>query len=308
MIEFVNVSKTYPSGTHALNGTTLSIDSGEFVFIVGASGAGKSTLLKMIMGEETPSEGKIVVDNQVVNDLKRKNLPYLRRKMGIVFQDFRLIDKMTVFDNIAFAMRVTGKTNPRAVKKAVKHVLALVGLEGKEKRRPSELSGGEQQRVSLARALINNPKIIIADEPTGNIDPDLSFEIMELLNKINKTGTTVLVVTHEKELVEKFDHRIIELQRGKVVLDSGKSSEGISAEERIKADMALNDDKGEAGAAFPTAEDEEIILDETNALNKTAKEKTSSYQIDDDTDDSLNANKYDDLINQLINESESNSM
>lgn len=299
MIEFVNVSKTYSSGTHALNGTTLSIDSGEFVFIVGASGAGKSTLLKMIMGEETPSEGKIIVDNQVINDLKRRELPYLRRKMGIVFQDFRLIDKMTVFDNIAFAMRVTGKTNPRAVKKAVKHVLGLVGLEGKEKRRPNELSGGEQQRVSLARALINNPKIIIADEPTGNIDPDLSFEIMELLNKINKTGTTVLVVTHEKELVEKFDHRVIELKKGTVVFDSGKSSVEISAEERVKADMALNNEQKEVNVSLPALEDVEFILDETNINGDVHSARE---------DDTLNANKYDELINELINERKSKSL
>lgn len=296
MIEFVNVSKTYPSGTHALNGTSLSIDSGEFVFIVGASGAGKSTLLKMIMGEETSSEGKIIVDNQVVNDLKRRELPYLRRKMGIVFQDFRLIDKMTVFDNVAFAMRVTGKTNPRAVKKAVKHVLGLVGLDGKEKRRPNELSGGEQQRVSLARALINNPKIIIADEPTGNIDPDLSFEIMDLLNKINKTGTTVLVVTHEKELVEKFDHRVIELKKGTVVFDSGKSFIEVSAEERIKADMALNNESNENLSSSPDAVDEELILEEVNTENHSK------------IDDALNANKYDELINELISESKNNGI
>ena len=203
MIDFINVSKTYPNGTHALYGITLSIDKGEFVFIVGASGAGKSTFLKLIMHEETPTSGKIVINDTDVTKLRRSKVPYMRRHMGIVFQDFRLIDKMNVFDNVAFAMRAVGKPSA-VIKKRVPYVLELVGLKDKMKNRPSELSGGEQQRVSLARALVNNPEIIIADEPTGNVDPEMSREIIELLNEINATGTTVIVVTHEHDLVREL--------------------------------------------------------------------------------------------------------
>ena len=199
MIEFENVSKTYPNGTHALHNVSLKIEKGEFVFIVGPSGAGKSTFLKLIMHEETPSEGKIVINGNDVTRLRRRDVPYLRRHMGIVFQDFRLIEKMTVFDNVAFAMRAVGEGNA-TIKKRVPYVLDLVGLKDKMKNKPSELSGGEQQRVSLARALVNNPAIIVADEPTGNVDPELSHEILELLTEINSMGTTVLVVTHEHEL------------------------------------------------------------------------------------------------------------
>ena len=187
MIQFKNVSKTYPNGTHALNNVNINIEKGEFVFIVGASGAGKSTFLKLIMKEEQPSSGEITINGVNTTNMKRRKVPYLRRTMGIVFQDFRLIDKMTVFENVAFAMRVIG-ARPRAVKKRVLYILGLVGLKDKAKCRPAELSGGEQQRVSLARALVNNPSIIIADEPTGNIDPEMSFEIIELLNEINKQG------------------------------------------------------------------------------------------------------------------------
>ena len=219
MIEFKNVSKTYSSGTHALNNVSLSIDKGEFVFIVGASGAGKSTFLKLIMHEEIPTRGTIIVNGVNVTKIKRRKVPFLRRHMGIVFQDFRLIEKMTVYDNIAFAMRAIG-TNPSVVKKRVPYILQLVGLADKAKSHPSELSGGEQQRVSLARALVNNPPIIIADEPTGNIDPDMSFEIIEVLAEINAQGTTILVVTHEHELVRHFNKRVVEIDKGRVVNDS----------------------------------------------------------------------------------------
>lgn len=220
IIEFKNVSKTYDSDTHALNNVSIAIEKGEFTFIVGASGAGKSTFLKLIMHEETPSEGTIIVNGTDVTSLKRKQVPYLRRNMGIVFQDFRLIDKMTVYDNVAFAMRAIG-ASPSAVKKRVNYILGLVGLSHKLKNRPSELSGGEQQRVSLARALVNNPAIIIADEPTGNIDPEMSFEIIELLSQINEqSGTTVLIVTHEHELVKEFNKRVIEIEKGRVVNDT----------------------------------------------------------------------------------------
>lgn len=219
MIDFENVSKTYPNGTHALYDVSLHIDKGEFVFIVGASGAGKSTFLKLIMHEETPSSGEIVINGKKTSKLKRKHIPYLRRHMGIVFQDFRLIEKMTVFDNVAFAMRAVGEST-NTIKKRVPYVLDLVGLKHKMNNKPSELSGGEQQRVSLARALVNNPEIIVADEPTGNVDPEMSHEIIELLNEINAMGTTVLVVTHEHDLVREFHQRVITIDHGKVVGDT----------------------------------------------------------------------------------------
>ncbi len=219
MIDFLNVSKTYPNGTHALHDVSLSIDKGEFVFIVGASGAGKSTFLKLIMHEETPTSGEIIINGNKLSKMKRRDVPYLRRHMGIVFQDFRLIEKMNVFDNVAFAMRAVGE-NTATIKKRVPYVLSLVGLKDKMKNKPSELSGGEQQRVSLARALVNNPEIIVADEPTGNVDPELSHEIIELLNEINGMGTTVLVVTHEHELVREFHQRVITIDRGRVVGDT----------------------------------------------------------------------------------------
>ncbi len=226
IIEFKNVSKTYDSGTHALNNASISIEKGEFVFIVGASGAGKSTFLKLIMHEETPSRGTILVNGVNVTKIKRRKVPYLRRNMGIVFQDFRLIDKMTVYDNVAFAMRAIG-ARPSAVKKRVPYILDLVGLSDKAKNRPSELSGGEQQRVSLARALVNNPSIIIADEPTGNIDPEMSFEIIELLSKINDQGTTILVVTHEHDLVRHFNKRVVVIEKGRVVSDTNDDGESV---------------------------------------------------------------------------------
>lgn len=219
MIEFKNVSKVYTNGTSALKNINLHIKKGEFVFIVGSSGSGKSTFLKLIMHEEIPSEGTIYLDGINISQVTKKEVPYIRRKMGIVFQDFRLIDKMTVFDNVAFAMRVTGASE-RDVKKRVPYILNLVELQDKADCRPAELSGGEQQRVSLARALVNNPSIIIADEPTGNIDPEMSYEIVELLTEINKRGTTILMVTHEHDLVQHFGKRVIEINNGNIMSDS----------------------------------------------------------------------------------------
>ena len=219
MIEFKNVSKVYANGTSALKNINLHIKKGEFVFIVGSSGSGKSTFLKLIMHEELPSEGTIYLDGINISQITKKEVPYIRRKMGIVFQDFRLIDKMTVFDNVAFAMRVTGASE-RDVKKRVPYILNLVDLQDKANRRPAELSGGEQQRVSLARALVNNPSIIIADKPTGNIDPEMSYEIVELLTEINKRGTTILMVTHEHDLVQHFGKRVIEINSGNIMSDS----------------------------------------------------------------------------------------
>ena len=221
MIEFKNVSKTYSNGTHALQNVNLTVADGEFVFIVGSSGAGKSTFLKLIMCEERPSEGKILVNNTDITNIRKARVPYLRRTMGIVFQDFRLIDSMNVYDNVAFAMHVVGAT-PQEIRRRVPYMLSLVNLQEKAKCRPGELSGGEQQRVGLARALINNPKLIIADEPTGNVDPALSFEIVELLSEINRRGTTILMVTHEHGLVKHFHRRIVEIQGGHIVADTGK--------------------------------------------------------------------------------------
>ena len=220
MIEFKKVSKVYNNGTEALRNLSLSIAKGEFVFIVGSSGAGKSTFLKLIMREEVPNSGEIVVNGRKLSTVRKRDVPYLRRTMGIVFQDFRLIDKMTVYDNVAFAMHIVGASD-REIRKRVPYVLGLVGLEKKMDNHPAELSGGEQQRVGLARALVNNPSMIIADEPTGNVDPAMSYEIVELLTEINRRGTTVLMVTHEHDLVKRFPRRVIEIQGGTVVGDTG---------------------------------------------------------------------------------------
>ena len=218
MITFDRVNKTYDNGVAALKDVSLHIEQGEFLFIVGASGAGKSTLLKLIMREEVPTSGNIYVGDFSLTDMKPKEVPYLRRTMGVVFQDFRLIRNMNVFDNVAFAMRVIGASQ-RAVRKRVPYILGLVDLQSKARCYPDELSGGEQQRVSLARALVNNPELIIADEPTGNIDRELSEDIVKLLTEINRLGTTVLMVTHERDLVEKFNRRVVEIQDGRVVSD-----------------------------------------------------------------------------------------
>ena len=219
MIEFKNVSKTYSNGTKALKNVNLKVDKGEFVFIVGSSGAGKSTFLKLIMCEEKPNEGEITVNNLKLTELRRHNVPYFRRTMGIVFQDFRLIDNMTVVEKLAFALHVVGAST-KDIRKRVPYILGLVNLQDKEKCRPNELSGGEQQRVGLARALVNNPKLIIADEPTGNVDPALSFEIVDLLSEINRRGTTILMVTHEHTLVKHFHKRVVEIHGGEIVADT----------------------------------------------------------------------------------------
>ena len=217
--EFKGVYKTYDNGTKALKDVNIQIGKGEFAFIVGASGAGKSAFLKLIMREEVANAGEVIVNDYKLSKLKRKEIPYVRRTMGIVFQDFRLINNMTVFDNVAFAMRVIGASK-RDVRKRVPYILGLVGLQNKARNYPMELSGGEQQRVGLARALVNNPSLIIADEPTGNIDPEMSYEIVELLSEINRRGTTVLMVTHEHDLVKMFHRRVIEIRDGCVVSDS----------------------------------------------------------------------------------------
>lgn len=219
MVEFSRVSKTYNGEHEALKNVDLTINDGEFVFVVGASGAGKSTFLKLIMREEVPTSGTVEINGFNLNTMKKRDIPYFRRTMGIVFQDFRLIPDMRVYDNVAFALRVTG-TKEREVRKRVTHALGMVGLLAKTNSLPKELSGGEQQRVAIARALVNNADLIIADEPTGNIDPAMSIEIMELLNHINKAnGTTIVMVTHAHELVKQYDHRVVVLKEGQIIAD-----------------------------------------------------------------------------------------
>ena len=218
MIEFRDVSKVYDNGTVALKDVNLRIDRGEFVFIVGASGAGKSTFLKTIMREEVPTSGSIMINNYDLTKMSTREIPYYRRTLGIVFQDFRLIPKMSVYDNVAFAMRVIG-AREKEITDRVPYVLDLVGLDSKGARHPGELSGGEQQRLAIARALVHNPSTIIADEPTGNLDPARSFEIMSLLEEINNLGTTMLVVTHAQDLVERFHKRTIVIDDGIIVSD-----------------------------------------------------------------------------------------
>ena len=218
MVRLVDVYKTYANGAKALKGITLRIDDGEFIFLVGSSGSGKSTLIKMLFSEIRPTEGRVSVNGYNLTTLKDRDVPNLRRTLGVIFQDFRLIEKKSVYENLAFAMRVVG-ASPREIRLRVPYVLDLVGLTHKERRKPHQLSGGEQQRVAIARALINNPSLIIADEPTGNLDPARSLEIMTLLERINALGTTVLAVTHERELVNHFSKRVIALENGKIVSD-----------------------------------------------------------------------------------------
>lgn len=215
MIDLVNVTKTYETGTHALNGIDMHIDDGEFVFLVGPSGSGKSTIIKLLTGEVIPTAGRVMVNGFSMSRISDRQIPYMRRTIGVIFQDFRLIPKKTVFDNLSLAMRAVGAT-PRDIRTRIPYVLELVGLKGMEDRYPDELSGGEQQRVAIARALVNNPSTIVADEPTGNLDPNRSLEIMTLLERINALGTTVVVVTHERDLVNHFDKRVIMIDHGQV--------------------------------------------------------------------------------------------
>ena len=218
MIRLIDIQKTYDNGTRALKGVSMRIDDGEFVFLVGPSGSGKSTIIKLITGEIAPSEGRLMVNGYNMNTIRPKQVPGMRRTLGVIFQDFRLIEKKTVEENLTFVMRVVG-ASPREIKKRIPYVLQLVGLDHKGDRLPSELSGGEQQRVAIARALVNNPSVIIADEPTGNLDPQRSLEIMMLLEKINELGTTMLVVTHEKELVNRFAKRVVAIESGRIISD-----------------------------------------------------------------------------------------
>jgi len=218
MIELRNVTKSYPNGTIALNGVDLHIDDGEFVFIVGHSGAGKTTMMKLLLREEKVTSGRLVVNDYDLSRISNLQVPHYRRRLGVVFQDFRLFQNKTVYENVAFAMQVIG-TPTKMIKRRVPAILNTVNLVDKQQNFPSELSGGEQQRVALARALANNPKTIIADEPTGNIDPKMSLEIMNLLVKINKLGKTVIVVTHEKSLVDYYKQRVVMLKDGQIIED-----------------------------------------------------------------------------------------
>ncbi|NEZ46720.1 cell division ATP-binding protein FtsE [Clostridium niameyense] len=218
MIEFKNVNKVYNGNKYALSDININIDKGEFVFLVGPSGAGKSTFIKLLLKEVDPTSGKIIVDDTEITSLKRKEVPYYRRKIGVVFQDYRLIPSLNVYENVAFAMR-TIEASPREIKKKVPIVLSLVGLSNKYKAFPHELSGGEQQRISLARAIVNNPSILIADEPTGNLDPETSLGIMDILNDINHAGTTIVMATHAKDIVNKMRKRVIAIEKGVIVSD-----------------------------------------------------------------------------------------
>ena len=219
MIRLRDIHKEYPNGTKALKGVSMQIDDGDFVFLVGPSGSGKSTIIKLITAEIAPTKGKLMVNWYNLNDISEKQIPLLRRTIGVVFQDFRLIEKKTVFENIEVAMRAVGATTSE-IRRRIPYVLGLVGLTGKSRQLPTQLSGGEQQRVAIARALANNPSVIIADEPTGNLDPARSLEIMSLLEKINDMGTTILVVTHERELVNRFGKRVVAIESGRIISDA----------------------------------------------------------------------------------------
>ena len=218
MIRLIDVYKEYDNGTQALKGVNMRIDDGEFVFLVGPSGSGKSTVIKLITGEIAATQGKLMVNGYSLNNIAPRQIPYMRRTLGIIFQDFRLIEKKTVYENLSFVMRAIG-ASPREVRRRIPYVLQLVGLEKKADRYPGQLSGGEQQRVAIARALVNNPSMIIADEPTGNLDPQRSLEIMMLLERINELGTTMLVVTHEKNLVNRFAKRVVAIENGRIISD-----------------------------------------------------------------------------------------
>ena len=228
MIRLKDAEKTYENGTKAVRGISFQIDDGEFVFLVGPSGSGKSTIIKMLTGEIVPTGGRVMVNGFSMSRIKEKQLPLMRRTIGVIFQDFRLIASRTVFDNLALAMRAVG-ASPREIRSRIPYVLELVGLESKMNRHPNEMSGGEQQRLAIARALVNNPSTIIADEPTGNLDPERSFEIMALLQEINNLGTTMLVVTHDQNLAKLFHKRTIAINEGVVVRD------GIGEESKHEA-------------------------------------------------------------------------
>lgn len=225
LIEFINVSKEYDNGVKALDNINITIEKGEFVFIVGPSGAGKSTLIKLLLKEVEPTDGRIILDEQDITRIKNRRIPYIRRSIGVVFQDFRLLPNKTVFENVAFAMEIIGASS-KEIRRQVPIVLSMVGLSTKADCYPNQLSGGEQQRVSIARAIVNNPTVLIADEPTGNLDPDTSWDIMRLIREINRRGTTVLMATHAKDIVNTMKRRVIAIEKGQVVRDDWKGVYG----------------------------------------------------------------------------------
>ena len=318
MIEFKNVSKVYENGTEALRDISLKIEQGEFVFVVGASGAGKSTFLKLVMREENVTSGDIWINDFHLPTLKRKAVPKFRRSIGMVFQDFRLIPKMTVFDNVAFAMRVVGAKESE-IRKRVPHALELVALSHKARSYPAELSGGQQQRVALARALVNKPKIIIADEPTGNVDPEMSYEIVDLLDRISQQGTTVVMVTHAHDLVDKFNHRKIVISNGKLVKDTGTGfditggedavygfeAEAVQASEQFTAEEPAQTDEN----SLENLDDLDDIPETVAAIDKKEPEIPVDYyptegqndeiieEIHDQLDDD---SKVNDIVDQVL--------
>lgn len=225
MIHMTDISKTFSNGSVALSDITVDIAKGDFVFVVGPSGAGKSTFIKLIFREELPTNGELIVNGRNVGEMPLSEVPYLRRGLGIVFQDYRLLPNKTVFDNVAFAMRVV-EAPRRDIQKRVHYVLDLVGLRNKLRNYPSQLSGGEQQRVAIARAIVNKPLVVIADEPTGNLDPDTSWEIMKIFERINKTGTTIVMATHDKTVVDAMQKRVIAIEKGRIVRDQRKGAYG----------------------------------------------------------------------------------
>ncbi len=302
MIEFRNVSMVYSNGTKALKNVDIKIEKGEFVFVVGTSGAGKSTFLKLMMREEVPSQGQIFVNNYNLNNLKKSEIPYFRRTLGIVFQDFRLIPSMQVYDNVAFAMRVIG-AKEKEISKRVAYTLSLVGLSSKARMLPSQLSGGEQQRVAMARALVNDASIIIADEPTGNVDPEMSREIIDLLDHINANGTTVIMVTHEHDLVRQYDKRVITIKGGTVVSDSKISASVTEAVEEASERSTIpnyydapneNVDVEEFLRSYGADEKESYI--ESTKLNKK-EQKTSKAAEAEEKDSGLDIRSIDALKN-----------
>ena len=284
MIRFTDTYVEYSTGTRALRGVSMEINDGEFVFIVGPSGAGKSTLTKLLTAELRPSSGTAVVNGFSIGNMKRREIPALRRTIGVVYQDFKLIDRMTVFENVAYAMHVVGEHDKKKIRERVMSVLKLVGLEEKHMRRPGELSGGEQQRAVIARALVNNPGMIIADEPTGNLDPARSFEIMELLVKINELGSTVVVITHERELVDSFEKRVILIEDGHVagdrehgyvesmVSDGSELGRGEGLVEAEPADVVALEESFEPEEADGGTAEAEVPTEE-NSVSEAAEEE-----------------------------------
>ena len=277
------MSRVYKTGTEALHRINLKINDGEFVFIIGRSGAGKSTMVSLLMCEDIPTEGDVIINGINTRNLTPKKIPKFRRSLGIVFQDFRLISNLNVFDNVAFAMRVVGKSR-KQINKKVKSVLSLVGLSHKIYDLPCNLSGGEQQRVALARAIVNNPKVIIADEPTGNVDPEMSQDIIKLLAAINKRGITVIVVTHDHELLSEFSSRVIELEEGEIISDSAndiKASDEITEEDLFIDDIGDDDGENEELEEINLPEPEEKVSEEAEISVPEEKTEETPEKEDD---------------------------